>query len=432
MPKKVSNALTPLQVKQAKKGRYIDGGGLHLVVKESGSRSWVFRYTIRGGSREIGLGPAAGLDMVSLADARDLAIDLRRLVKGGVDPLQRREEDAAKLAAAAQTAKIASITFRDAAETYIAAHEGSWRNDKHRQQWKNTLLTFVYPVMGDIPVAEVSTEHVMAVLEPIWSEKSETASRVRGRIETILDAAKARGFRQGENPARWRGHIAQILPARQRLTRGHHPALPYERVPQFVQALRKREAMAALALEFIILTAARTGEALHATWQEIDIDKGIWTVPALRMKAGKEHRVPLSPRAVDILKEVRPLKGKYVFLGAEGGALSNTALANLIRRMHNADLAAGGEGYSDQKQKRIATAHGFRSAVRDWADERTSFPHEMKELMLAHTIANKAEAAYRRGDMFEKRRRMMTDWAKFCEMSAAYGEKVTPINVQVA
>ena len=259
MPKKLSNALTPLTVKNAKAGRHADGGGLHLLAKESGARSWVYRFMLKGKARDIGLGAASSPEAISLATARDKAGALRLKVKAGTDPLTERDREAAAALASAQAAQIAGITFKAVADAHIAANEGSWRNAKHRQQWSNTLTTYAYPVVGELPVAEIGTAHVLQILEPIWKTKPETASRLRGRIETILDAAKARGYRQGENPARWRGHIAQILPARSRLTRGHHKAMPYVSVPAFIGELRGRNAMAALALEFAILTGARTG-----------------------------------------------------------------------------------------------------------------------------------------------------------------------------
>lgn len=410
MPKKLSNALTPLTVKNAKPGRHADGGGLHLLVKESGARSWVYRFMLKGKARDVGLGAAAGPDAISLATARDKASALRLQVKAGTDPLAERQREATEALAAAQAAQVAGITFKAVADAHIASNEASWRNAKHRQQWANTLATYVHPIIGALPVAEINTAHVLQILEPIWKAKPETASRVRGRIETILDAAKARGYREGENPARWRGHVAQILPARTRLTRGHHKALPYDAVPAFVAELRVRNAMAALALEFCILTAARTGEVLRAAWDEVDLEKAVWTIPADRMKAGKEHRVPLSPRAVAILETTKPLGASWLFPADGGKALSGMAMTMLLRRM-----------------KRDATVHGFRSAFRDWAAERTGYAHEVCEMALAHVIGNKAEAAYRRGDLFEKRRRLMADWAVFCEHSPAASETVTPI-----
>ena len=408
MPRKLSNALTPLTVKNAKPGRHADGSGLHLLVKESGARSWVYRFMLKGRSRDIGLGAAAGSNAISLSDARDLASALRLKVKAGIDPLEERHRDAAQALATAQAAAIAGVTFKAVAEAYIAANEGSWRNEKHRQQWRNTLATYVYPVLGELPVGEIGTQNVLKILEPIWQAKPETASRIRGRIETVLDAAKARGYREGENPARWRGHIAQILPTRSRLTRGHHKAMSYDAIPAFVAQLRKRDATAALALEFAILTAARTNEVLSATWREVDLEKAIWTIPAVRMKAGKEHRVPLSPRAVEILEAEQPLRKVSLFPADKRGTLSTMAMTMLLRRM-----------------KQDCTVHGFRSSFRDWAAECTGYAHEVCELALAHVIGNKSEAAYRRGDLFEKRRRLMDDWASFCERPPGI-EKIGP------
>jgi len=409
MPKKLCNVLTPLAVKNAKPGRHADGGGLHLLVKASGARSWVYRFMLNGKSRDIGLG-AAGPDGISLADARDARDALRLKVKAGIDPLEERQRDAAEALAAAQAAQVAGMTFKAVAETYIGANEGSWRNDKHRQQWKNTLSTYVYPVIGELPVAEIGTAHVLQILEPIWKAKAETASRVRGRMETILDAAKARGYREGENPARWRGHIAQILPVRSRLTRGHHKAMPYDAIPAFVGALHKREAVAALALEFTILTAARTGEVIGAKWDEVDIDKAIWTIPASRMKAGREHRVPLSLRAVEILKSTQGLRKEWLFPATRGGKMSGMAMSMLLRRL-----------------KADVTVHGFRSGFRDWSAECTGYAHEVAEMALAHTIGSKVERAYRRGDLFDKRRGLMDDWAAYCGTIPAAGGSAVPI-----
>ncbi len=410
MPRKLNHALTPLTVKNAKAGRHADGGGLNLLVKDSGARSWVFRFMLDGKSRDLGLGTAAGPDAISLAKARDLATALRLKVKAGIDPLAERQREAAEAIAATQAAQIAGITFRHVAEAHIAANEGSWRNSKHRQQWRNTLATYVYPIIGDLPVADIGTAHVLQIVEPIWQDKPETASRVRGRIETLLDAAKARGYREGENPARWRGHIAQILPARAKLSRGHHKAMPYAELPEFMGVLRAREAMAALALEFVILTATRTSEVLGATWSEVDLAKAVWTIPAGRMKAGKEHRVPLSPRAIEILEATKPLGKDWLFTGDRGGKLSGMAMSMLLRRM-----------------KLDCTVHGFRSAFRDWSAECTGYAHEVCEMALAHSIGNKAEAAYRRGDLFDKRRRLMFDWANYCSSDDRAGAIVVSI-----
>lgn len=397
MPRKLHNALTALAVKNAGPGRHADGGGLHLLVKDSGSRSWVFRFMLNGRSRDLGLGPA-GSGGLSLSQARDRAAELRLKVKAGIDPLEERIVAEAEAKAAVKAAKAAGVTFKEMAEMHIKANRDGWRNAKHKQQWENTLASYAYPVIGNLPVAEIETSHILQILEPIWKEKTETASRLRGRIETVLDSAKARGYRQGENPARWRGHLSQILPARTKLSRGHHKAMPYNEIPAFLKLLREREAVAALALEFVILTACRTSEAIEATWGEIDLDKAIWTIPAARMKAGKEHRVPLSSRAVQILEATKQLGSAYLFPGTRSASLSGMAMAMLLRRM-----------------KVDVTVHGFRSAFRDWAAECTGYSHEVAEMALAHTISNAVERAYRRGDLFDKRRQLMADWAAFCE-----------------
>jgi integrase len=404
MPRKLHNALTAITVKNAPTGRHADGGGLHLLVKDSGARSWVFRYMLNGKSHDIGLG-SAGDYGISLAKARDRAAELRVKVKAGIHPLAERQQKAAEAIAGAQAAHIAAISFKDVAEAHIARNEASWRNAKHRQQWASTLASYVYPVIGDLPVAEIDTVHVMKIIEPIWRDKPETASRIRGRIETILDAAKARGYREGENPARWRGHIAQILPARSKLVRGHHKAMPYAALPPFMASLRSRQATAALALEFAILTAARTSEVLGAGWTEIDLANATWTIPASRMKAGKEHRVPLSACAMEILASAAPLGSKYLFAGERGGKLSDMSMSMLLRRMGQ-----------------DCTVHGFRSTFRDWAAEQTGHANDICEMALAHTIDNKAEAAYRRGDLLEKRRALMDDWANYIASAGKFTE----------
>jgi len=419
MPKKLSNALDAKTVKYAKPGRHADGAGLHLLVKKSGARSWVFRYMLNGKSRDLGLSRCseaiailqnAGNDELTLAQARDVATIYRLKVKAGIDPIRERENDAAAKSAEVQAQKIAKVRFKEVAQTYIDANEDTWKNKKHRQQWKNSLATYVYPIMGDLAVSEIETKHVLAAIEPIWKDKGETANRVRGRIETVLDAAKVRGYRNGENPARWRGHLSLILPARTKLSRGHHKAEPYHSVPQVLSQLRSRHAVAALALEFTILTAARTGEVIGATWSEIDIDKAVWAISAERMKAGREHRVPLSGRAIEILQHVKALNRSHVFPGNKGGPLSGMAMSMLLRRM-----------------KTDVTVHGFRSSFRDWAAECTGYPHEVCEMALAHSITNKAESAYRRGDLFEKRRRLMDDWAEHCNAKISGTAEVVPL-----
>jgi integrase len=407
VPRK-AEGLTAAKVRTAKPGRYGDGAGLYLLVRGPEARFWLFRYTKEGRMREMGLGPARGASGVSLADARVKARKLHDMVREGRDPLADREAAKAAEAATARQVQVRAMTFRDVAEAYIAAHEASWRNAKHRQQWSNTLGTYAHPILGDLPVADVDTGAVMRVLEPIWREKAETASRLRGRIESVLDYAKARGWREGENPARWRGHVANMLPKRSKVQPvEHHAALPWREIGGFMADLTNQEGLGALALRFTILTAARTGEAIEARWPEIDMAAGVWTVPASRMKAAKEHRVPLSDAALAVLKAVAPLRdderGGWVFPGARAGRpLSNMVFLMLLRRMERGDL----------------TAHGFRSCFRDWAAE-TGQPADVSEAALAHTLGNKAQAAYQRGDLLERRRKLMDAWAAYIEKPPA-------------
>jgi integrase len=417
MPKVLSNALTAATVKNARPGRHCDGGGLFLLVKDTGKRSWLFRYKLNGKVRDMGLGGASGAAAVSLPEVRGTAGELRKMAKAGIDPLAERERKAVDAAAKAQAQKVRAMTFKAVAAAYIEAHEAGWRNAKHRAQWTSTLTTYAYPQMGELPVSNVATADVMAALAPIWAKKPETASRLRGRIEAVLDYAKASGWRDGENPARWRGHIANLLPTRGKVARvEHHAALPWAESGAFMAALRLRDATAARALEFAILTAARTGEVLGARWREIDRVGKVWTLPGARMKAGREHRVPLSKAAVAVLDDMAKLrpdddaKGEaFIFPGARAAhPLSQMAMLMLLRRMDRGDL----------------TAHGFRSTFRDWCAEATAYPHEMAEIALAHVVADKTEAAYRRGDMMDRRRRMMDDWAEFCAKPAATGDNV--------
>jgi integrase len=390
--------LTALAVTRASKpGLYADGAGLYLRVSRNGSKSWAFRFTLRGKPREMGLG---GLTKVTLADARKKAADIRLLLSDGHDPLDRRQQEEAKRAREEKLAAARGMTFDKCAEAYIAAHEPGWRNEKHKQQWRNTIATYVAPVFGNTPVQDIDLDLVMKVIEPIWNTKTETARRIRGRIEVILDWAKVRGYRSGENPARWRGQMDQLLPARSKLNSvKHHAALPYSEIPDFMNALRAIPGNSAAALEFLILTAARTGEVINAKWAEIDLKKKLWIVPVARMKSGREHRVPLSSAAVAVLKRMGEGKGEYLFSGRSPDApLSNMALLMTLGRMNRADI----------------TAHGFRSTFRDWAAECTNFPSEMVEMALAHVIEGKTEAAYRRGDLLEKRRHLMDEWALFC------------------
>lgn len=369
-------------------GRHADGGGLYLSISPNGGRRWVFLYRWHGKPTEIGFGSARD---VTLARARELAAQARAKLAEGINPREVRRSSG-------------PTTFGEGADKLIEAMRPSWRNGKHAAQWEMTLRGYAAP-LRHLPVDSVSTDDVLSVLKPLWSKKPETASRLRGRIERVLDAAKAQGLRSGENPARWRGHLDQLLPKRRRLTRGHHAAMNYADVQTFMTGLRARQATAALALEFAILTAARSGEVLGARWDEFDLDGGVWTIPGDRMKAGREHRVPLSRRALEIIEVLHKTRdGDFVFPGEKAGRpLSVMALAMVLRRMKADD----------------ATVHGFRSTFRDWAAERTNFTNEVCEAALAHVIGNKAEAAYRRGDLFDKRRKLMEAWATYCGTPSA-------------
>jgi integrase len=391
--------LTALKVEKVKTpGMYADGGGLYLRVTDEGARNWVYRFMLNGRPRWMGMGPLA---LYGLQEARAKALEARRLRYEGTDPIEARR--AARMRARLDAAK--AITFKECAESYIASHRAGWRNGKHALQWQATLATYAEPIIGALPVQAIDTGLVLKVLEPIWTTKPETAGRVRGRVESILDWAKVRGYREGENPARWRGHLDKLLPARGKVRRvQHHAAMPYADLPGFLMELREQGGIAARALELTVLTAARTGETMLARWSELDLLDKVWTVPALRMKAGKEHRVPLSARSLAILEEMRALRpasnaDAFAFPGGKPGKpLSNMAFLMLLRRM----------GYGD------LTAHGFRATFKTWASECTGFQNEIVEAALAHTIGGKVEQAYRRGDMFEKRRRLMQQWATFC------------------
>lgn len=388
MPRQL-NRLTARQVAALKDvGRHADGGGLYLRVTKAGARSWVFMATIENRRKEIGLGPASS---VSLAVARRIAGEMREAVAIGRDP---------RRVLAKATSERCVPTFGDFSDDYITSVESGWRNPVHRKQWRSTLRDHAFS-MSDMRLDEIRTEDVLEVLRPIWSTRPETAKRVRGRIERILDAAKALGHRPRDslNPAAWRGHLALLLPAPQKLARGHHAALPWGDAPEFMVALRGREAPAARCLEYVILTAARSGEALGATWGEIDLNKSVWTVPASRMKAGVEHSVPLSIAAQSLLATVKPdaPRPDQVIFEIRGAARSNMAMSMLLRRMSFGHI----------------TVHGFRSTFRDWAGDGTNYPRELVEQALAHTIQNKAERAYRRGTALERRRELMEAWAKY-------------------
>jgi integrase len=403
----VASALSAQFVRTAKPGRYCDGDGLYLLVKKSGARFWVFRYKVNGSKlREAGLGRAGeGRNSVRLAEARENASILFRQVKNGIDPLLARDAQTAAAKAAAQDAAVRRVTFREAARRFIDGHTPSWKNPKHVAQWGTTIEIYANPAFGDLPVGDIATAHVLAAVEPIWLTKPETASRLRGRIERILDFAKTRGWRSGENPAAWKGHLALTLPARSKVRKvEHHAALPWREIGDFMLGLKDQAGIGARALRFAVLTAARSGEVRGARWSEIDISAATWIVPAERMKGGREHRMPLSEPALDVLKEMAQARvssdlSALVFPGRDAGRpLSDMSLTAVLRRMGRGEL----------------TAHGFRSSFRDWAAETTAYPTELVEMALAHTVGNKVEAAYRRGDLFEKRRRLMQDWADYC------------------
>jgi integrase len=395
---KAIGRLSTLTISRAKPGMHPDGRGLYLQVSGPRARSWVFRYTTNGRTHYLGLGSAYTID---LKRAREDARKARELLHDGIDPIEARKTRRMQQ----RLAGVKTITFDEAADAYATSHEAGWRNVKHAKQWRTTLKDYASPVIGDLPVSAVDTGLVLKILEPIWHNKTETASRLRGRIESVLDWAKVRGYRDGENPARWRGHLDKMLPRRSRVRPVKRlAALPYGEIDALVTLLRSLEGVTARALEFTILTAARTGEVIGATWDEVDMDAAVWTIPASRMKGGREHRVPLSDRALAILEEMRGLDPKLVF------PLSEKAMAMLLRRIGRNDV----------------TVHGFRSTFRDWAAETTAYPNHVVELALAHAISNGVEAAYRRGDLFEKRRHLMADWARYCETERA-ANGVTPI-----
>lgn len=376
-------------------GLHFVGGvaGLALQVTVFGARSWILRVMIAGKRREMGLG---GFPDVTLAGARDAARTARAKIKVGIDPI----EDAKAKRSALLAARSASVTFSEAATAYISAKEAEWSNSKHAAQWRSTLATYAFPVIGSIFVRDIEQSHILRVLEPIWLTKTETATRLRGRIENILDWARVSGYRTGDNPARWRGHLDKLLATPSKVQKPeHHPALPFTEIGEFMAALRQQEGMGARALEFAILTAARSGEVRGATWDEIDLTAATWTIPAERMKMKREHRAALNDEAVALLQSL-PRSGDLIFPNSKGAILSDMTLTAVLRRMGRGDI----------------TAHGFRSTFRDWCSERTNYPRDVAEMALAHAIGDKVEAAYRRGDLFEKRRLMMRDWGKFTGM----------------
>jgi integrase len=400
--------LTAKKVERVKApGRYFDGHGLYLQVVNSNNKSWLLRFERNGRERWYGLGPA---HTFSLKEARARARDARQLLHDGIDPIEARKAKKAERALAAAK----SVTFKECAEAYIAANEGAWKNAKHAAQWTATLKTYVYPHIGHLAIADIDTGLVLKCIEVVWRDKTETASRVRGRIESVLDWATVRKYRTGDNPARWQGHLEHVLPSKSSLAKvTHHAAMPYAELPDFVRRLRERDGVAARALEFTIMSAARTGEVIGAQWVEIDFDARIWTVPAGRMKGGREHKVPLSAQAVELLRALPTEEGNpHVFIGPRpGNGLSAMAMTSVLRRMGRGNI----------------TVHGFRSSFRDWAADRTSFPRDVAEMALAHAIPNAVEAAYRRGDLLVKRKQLAEAWSKFCTSPPATGTTVVAL-----
>ncbi len=388
-------------------GNYGDGGGLWLQVSKWQTKSWVFRFTFDSKRREMGLGPCRD---VSLADARMLAESFRRMVRSDIDPIEARKAE--RTAKRAERMNI--VTFPFCAEKYIDAHRHGWKSAKHAQQWTNTLAQYAYPIVGEMPIKNVDIALVLRILEPIWTIKTETASRLRSRLENILDWATTHGYRIGDNPARWKGHLENLLPKPSKVRKiEHHAALPYSQMHTFMKALRQHDSISALALEFLVLTAARTSEVIAATWDEIELKEKVWTIPANRMKAEREHSVPLSSRCIEILnKAIFIRQSDFIFPGGKvSKGLSNAAMDKLLQVTLNYDC----------------TVHGFRSSFRDWAGECTNYPRDLCEMALAHTIKDKTEAAYRRGEMLEKRRRMMSDWQRYCDTVIDVGSDAIPI-----
>ena len=403
--------LTSASLRSNKPGLHFDGGGLALQVTpardgEGFSRSWIFRWSRGEHTRSMGLGSC---HTVSLAEARATALECRKLLMAGVDPIAHR--DAARAATVAAGAK--AMTFEQAAGAYIAAHRAEWRSQQHAAEWPASLRKHVYPTMAKVDVAAVDTALVLRALRPVWESAPETASRLRGRIEAILDWSTVAGLRQGDNPARWQGHLEHLLAAPAKRQVNHLAAMPYAEVPAFVAKLRAANTTVSKAMEFTLLTVARKGETRFATWSEIDLENRLWTIPAARMKAGKEHRVPLVPRAVEILQEMKATAtGEHIFPGRYG-PLGESAFEHLLRRLGD-----------------DVTLHGFRSSFRDWAGESTAFPAEVAEAALAHAVGNKVERAYRRGDALEKRRRLMQAWAEFLSRPVVEGATVTRLKMR--
>lgn len=405
--------LKAIQVKRlSEPGRHAVGGippGLSLNITETGARSWIFRVTVGRNRRHIGLG---SYPEVSLAEARELALEMKRKISAGIDPVEQRQAERAALVLEEKQ----RTTFRDAFNSFYEEKvQGELKNAKHVKQWQSTLTTYAFPVIGDKSVASISVEDILAVLRPIWTTKNETASRVRQRIEAVLDWSKAMKLRDGENPARWKGNLQQILPSPDKVQKeNRYPAVDLDEVAEWFHVLRTRNGMAARALEFLTLTASRSGEVRGALWGEIDLERGIWTIPADRMKAGREHRVPLSYEAIKLLQTLPRFKDcPYVFPSPRNGQMSDMTLSAVMRRIQETEERDGRPGFLDPRSRRPAVPHGLRSTFRDWAAERTTYPRDMAEIALAHNVGSDVERAYRRSDMVERRREMMEEWSRF-------------------
>jgi len=430
MPK-VVKVLGDLAVRKLKsRGVYTVGGvtGLKLQVSATGARSWILRVTIAGKVREIGMG---SYPLVTLKSAREHASLLHESILRGEDPIAMKKKSAAKLA----KERAGMRTFDEVAALYIESAEAGWSNKKSRQQWENTIATYASPVIGRMFVSEIDISHVVRVLGPIWSKKTETASRLRGRIERVLAFATTRGFRTGDNPARYKGHLDNILPSPEKLKNvQHHPALDYEEIGLFMSRLKLVKSTAARALEFLVLTAARSGEVREATWAEIDVKNKLWTIPSSRMKAGKQHVIPLNDLALNILKGSPRIAGvDVIFPAIRQGALSDATLGKVIRTLHTNVVNAGGSGFIDKHARgRVVTCHGFRSTFRDWAAEQTAFPREVIEHCLAHQLKDKAEAAYQRKTSIPKREKLMQHWADYCSESRIENKKTVGVVSKIA
>lgn len=429
MPR-VAKELSALEVKRlqhpdtSRNATFAVGGvsGLMLQITPNGGRTWLLRVAVGGRRREIGLG---AFPDVTLAQARERAREAKDQIRRGIDPIEERKAARAALSAARHR----GLTFAEATDKYLAAKLDAFKNAKHRQQWLNTLQTYAMPELGKMQVNEISVQDVLRVLEPIWQTKTETASRLRGRIEAVLSWATVSGHRTGDNPARWGGNLKELLPAAAKIAKkSNQPAVQIDDAPRWFSALSEREGLGARALEFIALTATRSKEVRGAVWEEINFDVGLWIIPAARMKMEREHRVPLTPKALTLLEALPRFEDNpLVFPAPRGGEMSDMTLSAAMKRLHSANIAAGGTGFVDGVSKRPAVPHGLRSTFRDWVAERTNFPGEMAEVALAHKVGNAVEAAYRRGDMVEKRRVMMSAWADFltskhsCDTAIIYG-----------